>query len=152
MATACMVMADAENSEMVMSCVFDGGFDKDSVAHAAMRRLIDMIDKLGVEVVDRMVQDAIAVPEPMLVDSSGHTMIPDRQATRAEQATQENTDFFEHKALRNCMAARGMPNASDDAAQQWLKFCAANKRSYEAELARLKGIFTAHMLGQTRPE
>ncbi len=152
MATACIVMADVNNDEMAMSCVFDGGFDKDSPAHAAMRRVIDMIGKLGVEVVDQIVQDAVAVPESMLVDSNGHTMIPEQRATRAERATQENTDFFEHKALRNCMAARGMPNASDDAAQQWLKFCAANKHSYEAELERLKGIFQAHVNGQTRPE
>lgn len=76
MATACIVISDVENDETAMTAVFDGGFDKESPAHAAMRRVLDMIYNLGVEMVDQMLAPVAAVPEPMLVDANGHTMIP----------------------------------------------------------------------------
>ena len=58
MATASIVMRD-DGDATSMEVVFDGGFDKNSPAHAAIRRILGYIDSLGIEVLDpRLAKEA----------------------------------------------------------------------------------------------
>lgn len=80
MKQACVVIADLDDGTSAMSVVFDGGFDKTSPAHCAMRRVLEEFDKLGmciIEPADTGDGDGTqAVPEPLLLDGSGNTIIP----------------------------------------------------------------------------
>lgn len=50
MSAASIVMRDDEDGNVNLEVVFAGGFDRDSQAHAGVRRLLDMLDGMGIEV------------------------------------------------------------------------------------------------------
>lgn len=75
---ACLVIADLEDGTTAMSVSFDGGFDGTSPAHGSLRKILQMLDDMGMAIIEpmEMIEDAPAVPTSMLVDSAGHTIIP----------------------------------------------------------------------------
>lgn len=76
---ACFVIADLEDGTTALSVTFDGGFDKTSPAHCSLRKVLEILDNMGMAIIEpmEMVEDApAAVPTPMLVDGNGHTIIP----------------------------------------------------------------------------
>jgi len=77
MSTACIVISDVSGEECAMNVVFDGGFDKSSPAHCAIRRVLEQIDSLGIEIREPIEQaNALpAVPETMLLGADGRTLI-----------------------------------------------------------------------------
>ena len=50
MAAASIVMRDETDGNVSMEVVFGEGFDKNSPAHAGIRRVLDFINSLGMEV------------------------------------------------------------------------------------------------------
>lgn len=76
---ACLVIADLDDGTTAMNVVFDGGFDKTSPSHCALRRVLEMLDNMGMAIIEPMDMAAdapAAIPVPMLVDGNGHTIIP----------------------------------------------------------------------------
>jgi len=84
---ACLVIADLDDGTTAMNVVFDGGFDKTSPSHCALRKILQMLDDMGMTVVDPIEAPhigldfnkegaTVAIPAPMLVDGNGHTIIP----------------------------------------------------------------------------
>lgn len=100
MSTACIVISDVTDSttgtdsskspSTAMSVVFDGGFDQTSPAHAAIRRVLEMIDALGMEIIEpdspestqprspiftgSPVDNSIRTPNSQLIDQHGNTI------------------------------------------------------------------------------
>lgn len=50
MGTASVVLRDTDDGFVICEVVFGDGFDKSSHAHAGIRRVLDFLDSLGVEV------------------------------------------------------------------------------------------------------
>ncbi len=50
MGIASIVMRDAEDGNVNMEVVFGGGFDHSSPAHAGIRRALEILDSMGMEV------------------------------------------------------------------------------------------------------
>ena len=75
---ACLVIADLEDGTTAMTVSFDGGFDGNSSAHGSLRKILQMLDDMGMAIVEpiKVSDTPVGVPTPMLVDSSGHTIIP----------------------------------------------------------------------------
>lgn len=79
---ACLVIADLQDGETALNVVFGGGFDKNSPAHCALRKVLEMLDNMGMAIIEPMEDMAdnahAAIPAPMLLDGNGDTIISGR--------------------------------------------------------------------------
>lgn len=76
--TACIVITDLTDGTTALTAVFDGGFDKASPAHCAVRKLLEQMDNMGMAIIDPdtvQTDTQPGAPAPMLVDGNGHTII-----------------------------------------------------------------------------